>query len=119
MIIKKVFLKYQICDTNFITTDPGSLAFLDKSKTFYIPNVCDSSIDILKNYNYENLEFDIFFALSHGQHRGELKKGYKDERVSFIDNLDLKKLIVISLESQNNLYGDKIFLMNSQNQKWV
>ena len=116
---KSIFLKYQICDTNFITTDPGSLAFLDKSKTFYIPNVCDSSIDILKNYNYENLEFDIFFALSHGQHRGELKKGYKDERVSFIDNLDLKKLIVISLESQNNLYGDKIFLMNSQNQKWV
>ena len=56
---KKVF-QISNLDTNFITTDPGSLAFLDKSKTFYIPNVCDSCIDILKNYNYENLEFDIF-----------------------------------------------------------
>ena len=52
---KRFFSKYQICDTNFITTDPSSLDFADKSKTFYIPNTCDSSIDILKNFKYENL----------------------------------------------------------------
>ena len=84
----RFFLKYQICDTNFITTDPKVLDFADQSKTFYIPNVCDSSIDYLENYNYENLEFDIFFALSHGQHRGFLKKGYKDERVDFIKKIE-------------------------------
>ena len=59
----RFFLKYQICDTNFITTDPNVLDFADKSKTFYIPNVCDSSIDYLENYNFEHLEYDIF-ALS-------------------------------------------------------
>lgn len=84
----RFFLKYQICDTNFITTDPKVLDFADRSKTFYIPNLCDSSIDYLENYNYENLEFDIFFALSHGQHRGFLKKGYKDERVDFINKIE-------------------------------
>ena len=46
----RFFLKYQICDTNFITTDPSSLDFIDKSKTFFIPNICDRSIDILENY---------------------------------------------------------------------
>jgi len=86
---KRFFLKYQICDTNFITTDPSTLDFVDKSKTFYIPNVCDSSIDILNNFEHENLEYDIFFALSHGQHRGSLKKGYIDERVDFINKLKL------------------------------
>ena len=83
----RFFLKYQICDTNFITTDPNVLDFADKSKTFYIPNVCDASIDVLENYKFENLEYDIFFALSHGQHRGALKKGYKDERVDFIKKI--------------------------------
>jgi hypothetical protein len=89
---KRFFLKYQICDTNFITTDPSILDFADKSKTFYIPNVCDSSIDILNNFKYENLEYDIFFALSHGQHRGELKKGYVDERVDFINKLKIDEV---------------------------
>ena len=83
----RFFLKYQICDTNFITTDPNVLNFADKSKTFYIPNVCDSSIDILENYKHENLKYDIFFALSHGQHRGFLKKGYVDEREQFINKI--------------------------------
>ena len=86
---KRFFLKYQICDTNFITTDPSTLDFIDKSKTFYIPNVCDSSIDILNNSKYQNLDYDIFFALSHGQHRGILKREYKDERLNFINKLDL------------------------------
>ncbi len=89
---RRFFLKYQICDTNFITTDPSILDFTDKSKTFYIPNVCDSSIDILNNFKYENLEYDIFFALSHGQHRGELKKGYVDERVNFINKLNIDEV---------------------------
>ena len=83
----RFFLKYQICDSNFITTDPNVLDFADKSKTFYIPNVCDSSIDVLENYKYENLKYDVFFALSHGQHRGFLKKGYIDEREQFINKI--------------------------------
>ena len=95
---KRFFLKYQICDTNFITTDPRTLDFADKSKTFYIPNVCDSSIDTLNNFEYENLEYDIFFALSHGQHRGELKKGYVDERVEFINKLEISDI-------KKNFYG--------------
>ena len=95
---KRFFLKYQICDINFLTTDPKSLDFIDDSKTFFIPNVCDKSVDIHQNYKYENLKYDIFFALSHGQHRGILKKGFKDERVDFINELELKNV-------EKNFYG--------------
>ena len=97
----RFFLKYQICDTNFITTNPSSLEFIDKSKTFFIPNICDRSIDILENYKYENLEYDIFFALSHGQHRGILKKGYDADIISFMlpdsceDSDDLATAIIL------------------------
>tara|TARA_B100000963_G_scaffold358882_1_gene384653 strand:- start:793 stop:1839 length:1047 start_codon:yes stop_codon:yes gene_type:complete len=97
---KRFFLKYQICDTNFITTDPNAIEFVDNTKTFYIPNVCDKSIDILENYKQEKLKFDIFFALSHGQHRGILKSGYKDERFDFITGLDLTNI-------KDNIFGIK------------
>jgi len=86
---KRFFLKYQFCDTNFITSDPSKLEFIDTEKTFFIPNVCDSSIDILENYKFLDLPYDIFFALSHGQHRGGLKTGYIDERAFFLNKLDL------------------------------
>ena len=82
----RFFLKYQYCDTNFITSSPDVLNFIDKDKTFFLPNVCDKSIDVLENYKFSNLDYDIFFALSHGQHRGGMKKGYIDERVIFIIN---------------------------------
>jgi len=108
---RRFFLKYQICDTNFITTDPSILDFIDKSKTFYMPNVCDASIDILENYKYENLEYDIFFALSHGQHRGELKKGYIDERVNFINKLNTHdiKTNFFGIKKQP-IWGDNFFI---------
>jgi len=85
---KRFFLKYQICDFNFITTDPFSLDFIDPNKTFFIPNMCDPSIDILENYNSKKLDFDLFFAFSHGQHRGILKKGHEDERLKFVDIIE-------------------------------
>ena len=88
----RFFLKYQYCDTNFITSSPEVLDFIDKDKTFFIPNVCDKSIDVLENYKFSDLEYDIFFALSHGQHRGGLKKGYIDERAIFINKLNLENI---------------------------
>ena len=95
---KRFFLKYQFCDTNFITSDPNELDFIDEDKTFFIPNVCDKSIDILENYKYFDLDFDVFFALSHGQHRGVMKRGYIDERSTFIKKLKLENI-------KTNFYG--------------
>ena len=95
---KRFFLKYQFCDINFITSDPVKLDFIDEDKTFFIPNVCDKSIDILENYKYSDLPYDVFFSLSHGQHRGGLKKGYTDERVFFINQLNLDNI-------KNNFFG--------------
>ena len=35
--------------------------------------------------------YDIFYAISHGVHRGELRQGKKDERELFISKLKKKK----------------------------
>ena len=60
--------KLDFIDATFITTDPKSLDFkVDNS--FYLPNPCDASFEILENYN-KVCDNDLFFAMSHGVHTG-------------------------------------------------
>ena len=67
-------------DANFCTSDPKKLALEDKQSVFYIPNPVDESFEKLKNYQNKFLNNDVFFAMSHGVHRGVLKRGKRDER---------------------------------------
>ena len=70
---KKRLLKFhKLSDANFITTDPNSIDF-NLENSFYIPNPEDRSFETLENYRY-NCDKDVFFAMSHGVHRGILKK---------------------------------------------
>jgi len=103
--------KSQFCDINFITTDPSVLEFVDLNKTFYIPNTVDSSIDYLKNFNYSDLPYDVFYALSHGQHRGVLKSKYVDERENFIKNIKLKikKPLFFGFDDVMPVWGSDFF----------
>jgi hypothetical protein len=74
-------------DATFITTCPTALKFLPiKRNSFYIPNPADDSFETLNNFN-KNCNIDVFFALSHGVHRGVLKTGKIDDRIRFISNL--------------------------------
>ena len=103
--------KSQFCDINFITTDPSVLEFVDLDKTFYIPNIVDSSIDYLKNFNYSDLPCDVFYALSHGQHRGVLKSKYTDERENFFKYIKskLSKTLFFGLDGALPVWGNDFF----------
>ena len=69
----------------------------------FIPNPCDESSETLKNYENDNLN-DVFFAMSHGVHRGGLKKGKHDDREIFINKLIKKnKDIKFDLYGMNNV----------------
>ena len=88
---KKRFLdKIDIMDASFCTTDPKSLKFPLNKEIYYMPNPVDISFEKLHNYKFENFNNDVFFAMSHGVHRGILKKGKFDERENFINKLLLK-----------------------------
>ena len=50
----------------------------------------DESFEVLKNYKHKNLKYDVFFAMSHGVHRGVLKKGKFDARENFLTKLSNK-----------------------------
>ncbi len=84
---KKDFFKLvNKVDKTFITSSPQ---IFKKNKLFkkfrFIPNPVDSSIDNNRNYKLDKLEYDIFFAISHGQNRAILKKGKIDERANILN----------------------------------
>ena len=81
----RILNKDKLIDSTFLTTDPKSLDF-KLHNSYFIPNPCDESFEVLKNYE-SDCENDLFFAMSHGVHRGELKKGKLDNREFFINKL--------------------------------
>ena len=100
---KKRFLdKINYVDCSFCTTSPDILKFSKKNKIFYIPNPADESFENLKIYKKSNFKNDVFFAMSHGVHRGNLKKGKFDKREEFIE-----KLIKKTPNIKYDLYGMK------------
>ena len=83
----RILDKSEFIDANFLTTSPNVLSFLPRNtNNFYIPNPSDPSFETLNNYK-KNCNTDVFFALSHGVHRGKLKSGKFDERANFLNDL--------------------------------
>ena len=105
---KRILDKVDFIDSTFLTTDPNSL-LINIPNSHFIPNPCDKSFEILKNFK-RDCAFDVFFAMSHGVHRGELKKGKNDDREIFINKLiDKNKNIKFDVYGMNNvqpIWGD-------------
>ena len=89
--------------SNFITTHPSALNFLNKEKNYYyLPIPVDRNIERLNIYENNNSIRDLFFSMSHGVNRGKLRKNKTDERTIFIDNLIKKNPNIIF-----DIYGYK------------
>ena len=125
---RKRFLdKINLMDCNFCTTSPEILSLPKKNKVYYIPNPSDISFETLKCYKNKYPLYDLFFAMSHGVHRGILKKGKFDKRLIFIEKLINKnpnlrfnihgaynKQPIWSDDFKNSLYETKMALNLSQ-----
>jgi glycosyltransferase involved in cell wall biosynthesis len=118
---KKRFLdKIELMDCSFCTTSPDVLSLFKKHKIYYMPNPADSSFETLKCYKNKHPIYDLFFAMSHGVHRGILKKGKYDERSIIIDKLINKnpniKFNLHGLSDKQPLWSDdfKISLNKSK-----
>ncbi len=102
---KKRFLdKINYVDASFCTTSPDILNFNKKNKVYYIPNPADDSFENLEIYKNKNYSHDVFFAMSHGVHRGILKKGKFDKRELIINKI-IKKIpnIRFDIYGMNNV----------------
>ena len=110
---RRILDKSDYIDANFITTAPSAIKFLpNNKKNYFIPNPVDSSFETLKNFE-KNCNIDVFFALSHGVHRGILKIGKSDDRNYFLKQLQEKteniKFDIYGLESRQPIWADHYF----------
>ncbi len=115
---ERITTKADICDYNFLTTSPKALEF-KLNNAFFIPNPCDEAFEILNNYE-NDCTSDLFFAMSHGVHRGNLKSGKIDPREGFMNKLiRMNKDIIFDLYGMNNkqpVWGNE-FLLKISNSK--
>jgi len=100
--LKRFTDKMPLMNANFCTTDPKILKLGNKFPIYYLPNPVDESFEKLKNDKKKYFNNDVFFAMSHGVHRGVLKKGKFDQREGFID-----KLQKLSPDIKFDFYGMK------------
>ena len=100
----RILDKTQFIEANFLTTSPDALNFMPKTtNNFFIPNPSDPSFETLDNFK-NDCNMDVFFALSHGVHRGVLKSGKNDDRASFIKRLiDSTKNVKFDIYGVNNI----------------
>ena len=99
---KRILDKVNFLDTTFLTTDPSALS-INIPNSYFMPNPADNSFETLSNFN-KNCPFDVFFAMSHGVHRGQLKTGKGDDRENFINKLiNLNKEIKFDVYGMNNV----------------
>ena len=108
----RILDKINSVDATFLTTSPSALNFMPKDKCFYIPNPSDKSFETLNNFN-KSCNVDVFFALSHGVHRGVLKRGKTDDRINFVNKLIKKtpnvKFDLYGLNNIQPIWADHYF----------
>ena len=107
---KKRILKLEkYVDASFLTSDPKALNFKIKN-SFFMPNPSDLSFEMINN-SLQKKNKDLFFAMSHGVHRGKLKKGKYDEREFFLDKLKNKLTDIdydfFGYDNKEPLWADK------------
>ncbi len=110
---RRILDKSDVIDSNFITTSPDALSFLSKNKVnYFIPNPSDQSMETLNNFK-KNCSNDVFFALSHGVHRGQLKDRSIDDREKFIRSLINKckniKFDIFGMDNIQPIWADQYF----------
>ena len=110
---KRILDKIDLMDSTFMTTSPSVLSFLPRNNnTYFIPNPSDHSFETLNNLN-KSCSVDVFFALSHGVHRGILKSGKTDDRVIFLKNLQKKtsdvKFDIYGIDKVQPIWADHYF----------
>ncbi len=109
----RILDKSEILDSNFLTTSPDAINFLpNKFNSYFIPNPSDQSMETLNNFE-KDCSNDVFFALSHGVHRGKLKGRSTDDREKFIKLLIDKcrniKFDIFGINNIQPIWADQYF----------
>jgi len=100
---------FENIDNFFISTHPDEVSAKSLNINYqFLPTPVDRNIEKLNIYNNKIFTHDVFFAMSHGVNRGNIKSGKIDEREIFI-----KKMLKLNKDIKFDIYG-----FNQRNPVW-
>jgi len=99
-------------DHFFFTTHPKMVEACKNKKKYFLPIPCSDQFEDLEVYKNKYPLHDIFFALSHGVNRGNLKEGKFDERESVLNfinkNIDGINSNFIGINGKEPIWGENL-----------
>ena len=119
--LKNIMHYSDFVDHNFLTTHPSVVnkdkIIIKNLHFFFVP--VDKNIECFDTYKLNPLK-DIFYAMSHGVNRANLKKGKIDSRLVFLNSL-VKKMTSVKydfygFENKEPIWGNDFYksLVNSK-----
>jgi len=111
-VSNKKFAEYyiDIIDHFFFTTHPKMVEACKNKNKYFLPIPCSDQFEDLEAYKNKFPLYDIFFALSHGVNRGNLKEGKIDERenvLNFINkNIEGINSNFIGINNRQPVWGE-------------
>jgi len=111
-VTNKKFAEYyiDIIDHFFFTTHPKMVEACKNKNKYFLPIPCSDQFEDLEAYKNKFPLYDIFFALSHGVNRGNLKEGKIDERenvLNFINkNIEGINSNFIGINNRQPVWGE-------------
>jgi len=115
--ISHIHSRIPLLDAFFATTDPDyyHALFLEKTKFFYLPNVCDDSIE--QNKSFENTEYlyDLIFI-----GRNDKKRKPFIDKINHLENIKFKQFghtknnLIVGTEYMDLLYTSKMAINYSR-----
>ena len=100
---------FDYIDNFFISTHPDDVDKKNKKINYqFLPTPVDENIERLNIFKNKSFTYDVFFAMSHGVNRGNIKKGKIDERENYI-----KQIINYNKNIKFDIYG-----LNQRNPVW-
>ena len=107
--LQNLKINFKYIDNFFISTHPDDIEHKKNNINYhFLPTPADRNIEKLDVYKKNSFTYDVFFAMSHGVNRGNIKQGKKDEREEII-----KKIINLNKNIKFDIYG-----FNNRNPVW-
>tara|TARA_B100000989_G_scaffold286929_1_gene256069 strand:- start:1028 stop:2434 length:1407 start_codon:yes stop_codon:yes gene_type:complete len=102
-------VNFKYLDNFFISTHPDDVDKKNRNINYqFLPTPVDHNIEKLNIFRNKRFTHDVFFAMSHGVNRGNIKSGKVDERETLI-----KKILTLNKNIKFDIYG-----FNQRNPVW-
>lgn len=100
--VSRIAGKAHVMDATFLTTGGDNIEALTKGRTFFIPNIVDSSVEAYTSFASPHHAYDVFFAQSNPDGENDMREIASRRIIAELGDL---RTSIHSLARKNMLWG--------------